>query len=102
MPKTASDPFFATNVEPIEAARRGLAVTPSDTADLPSVTSSLIVTIGNGGTGMTVIFANSETDVDTVLITLEPGTYQLNLQVRRVMATGTTLGAGGGITALWS
>jgi hypothetical protein len=100
--KTALDPFFATNVEPIEAARRGLAVTPSDTADLPTVTSSLVVAIGSGGTGVTVIFANSQTDTDAVLITLTPGTYQINAQVRRVMATGTNLGTGGGVTALWS
>jgi hypothetical protein len=98
----AVDPFFATNVEPIEAARRGLAVTPSDTTDLPNVTSTLIITIGSGGTGITVIFANSQTDTDTVFIALGVGTYQLNLQVRRVMATGTNLGTNGGVTALWS
>src|ERR1700726_104382 len=102
MPKTANDAFFATNQEPIVAARRGLAVTPSDTVDLPNVTSSLIVVIGTGGTGITVIFANSATDTDTVLIALGPGSYQLNLQIRRVMNTGTTLGTGGGVTALWS
>ena len=100
--KTAVDPFFATNVEPIEAARRGLAVTPSDTTDLPTVTSSLIVAVGSGGTGITVIFANSQTDMETVLLTLTPGTYQINAQVRRIMNTGTALGTGGGVTALWS
>jgi hypothetical protein len=102
MSKTAIDPFFATNVEPIEAARRGAAVTPSDVNDLSNVTSTLIVAIGTGGTGITVLFANSLTDVETVLITLTPGTYQLNLQVRRVMVTGTNLGTGGAVTALWS
>ena len=102
MAKTATDAFFGTNREPLVAARRGLAVTPSDTNDLPSVTSSLIVLIGSGGTGITVIFGNSLTDVDTVFIALGPGTYQLNMQVRRVMATGTALGTGGAITALWS
>jgi hypothetical protein len=102
MAKTASDPLFGTTVEPIEAARRGAVVTPSDTTDLTNVTSTLIVTIGSGGTGITVLFANSATDIDTVLIMLGPGTYQLNLQVRRVMATGTTLGTGGGVVALWS
>jgi hypothetical protein len=102
MPKTATDPFFATNIEPIEAARRGLAVTPSDTADLPSVTSSLIVTIGAGGTGITVIYAASATDVETVTIPLSVGTYQINAQVRRIMATNTALGTGGGVVAQWS
>jgi hypothetical protein len=100
--KTATDPFFGTNQEPLAAGRRGLAVTPSDTTDLPNVTSTLIVAIGVGGTGITVIFANSATDTETVLITLGPGTHQLNMQVRRVMATGTTLGTGGAVTALWS
>jgi len=102
MPKTAVDPFAATSAEPISAGRRGAAITPSDTADLAHVTSSLIVTIGSGGSGITVIFANSLTDVETVAIPLAPGTYQLALQVRRVMATGTVLGTGGGVVALWS
>jgi hypothetical protein len=100
--KTAADALMGTNIEPVEAARRGLAVTPNDTADLPSVTSSLIVVIGSGGTGVTVIFANSQTDTDTVFIALGVGTYQFNMQVRRIMATGTSLGTGGGVTALWS
>jgi hypothetical protein len=100
--KTAADPFFATNQEPITAARRGAAVTPNDTADLAQVTSSLIVTIGSGGTGITVIYANAQTDTETVFIPIAVGTYQVNMQIRRVMATGTTLGTGGGVTALWS
>jgi hypothetical protein len=102
MAKTALDPLFGTNIEPIEAARRGQVVTPSDTVDLPHVTSTLIVVIGTGGTGITVLFANSATDVETVFIALGVGTYQINLQVRRVMATGTSLGTGGAVTALWS
>lgn len=101
MPKTAHDPFFATNVEPLTAARNGAAVTPSDTADLVQVTSSLIVTIGTGGTGITVIYANGS-DQQPVTIPLAVGTWQLQLQVRRVTATGTALGTGGGIVALWS
>lgn len=102
MAKTATDPLFATTTEPIEATRRGAAVTPSDVNDLAHVTSTLLVTIGTGGTGITVIFANSQTDTETVTIPLAVGTYQLNMQVRRVMATGTSLGTGGGVTALWS
>jgi hypothetical protein len=101
MPKTARDPFFATTNEPITAARTAAAVTPSDTADLAQVTSSLIVTIGTGGTGIAVIFANGA-DSQAVTIPLAPGSYQLNAQVRRVMATGTALGTGGGVVALWS
>ena len=101
MPKTARDPFFGTTTEPIVAARNGVAVTPSDTTDLAQVTSSLIATIGTGGTAIAVLFANS-VDTAPVTITLAPGTYQLNLQVRRVMVTGTALGTGGAVTALWS
>jgi hypothetical protein len=101
MPKTASDPFFATNIEPLTAARMGAAVTPNDTTDLSNVTSSLLVTIGAGGTGVSLIFANGS-DQQSVTIPLAPGSYQLNMQVRRAMATGTVLGTGGGVTALWS
>jgi hypothetical protein len=101
MPKTAIDPFFATTVEPISAARNGAAVTPNDTTDLARVTSGLMITIGTGGTGVAVIFANAA-DSQPVTIPLAIGTYQLSLQVRRVMVTGTALGTGGGVTALWS
>ena len=101
MPKTAVDPFFATNQEPISAARNGGVVTPSDTTDLAYVTSSLIVTIGSGGSGIAVIYANG-TDQQSVTISLAPGSYQFQMQVRRVMATGTSLGSGGGVVAQWS
>lgn len=99
--KTAIDPFFATNVEPITAARKGKAVTPSDTADLSNVTSGLIVTVGTGGTALAVIYADGS-DQEAVTIPLAPGTHQLNIQVRRVLMTGTALGTGGGVVAQWS
>ena len=102
MPKTASDPFLATTNGPITAARKAAVVTPNNTTDLGNVSSSLIVTIGTGGTGITVLFANSQTDTETVFIALGVGTYQLNMQVRRIMSTGTSLGTNGGVTALWS
>jgi hypothetical protein len=101
MAKTAIDPFFGTNNEPVTAGRNGVVVTPNDTADLARVTSSLIVTIGTGGTGISVLYANGS-DQQPVTIPLSVGTYQLNMQVRRVMATGTTLGSGGGVVAQWS
>jgi hypothetical protein len=101
MTKTATDPFFGTNNEPISAARNGKLVTPSDTSDLGFVTSSLIVTIGSGGSALAVIYANGS-DQESVTIPLAPGTYQLNMQVRRIMATGTVLGTGGGVVAQWS
>jgi hypothetical protein len=101
MPKTAVDPFFGTSTEPLFAARNAKAVSPSDTTDLARVTSALIVTIGTGGTGIAVIMANGS-DQEPVTIPLAVGTYQINAQVRRVMATGTALGTGGGVVALWS
>jgi hypothetical protein len=101
MPKTAIDPFFGTNAEPISAARKAAAVTPSDTADLSNVTSSLLVTVGTGGSSLSVIYANGG-DNQPVTIPLSVGTYQLSMQVRRVMATNTNLGSGGGVVALWS
>jgi len=101
MPKTALDPFFATNAEPLTAARKGAAVTPSDTQDLPYVTSALIVTIGTNGTGIAVLMADAP-DTAPITIPLVPGTYKLEIQVRRVMANGTALGTGGGVVALWS
>lgn len=101
MGKTAKDPFFGTNSEPISAARNGVAVTLSDTSDLSFVTSSLIVTIGTGGSAIAVLYANMALDSAPVTIPLVPGTYQLQMQVRRVMATGTSLGTGGGIVAQW-
>jgi hypothetical protein len=60
----------------------------------------LIVAVGSGGTGIAVVFANGS-DQQPVTIALTPGTCQLSVQVRRVMATSTNLGTGGGVTALW-
>jgi hypothetical protein len=96
--KTASDPYFGLAT----GGRNFEAVTPSDTSDLPVVTTWLIVTIGSGGTGITVLSANAQSDIAPVTIPLAVGTHTLNLQVRRIMATGTSLGTGGGVTALWS
>jgi hypothetical protein len=101
MPKTATDPFVATNVEPVSAGRHAIAVTPNDAGDLSHVTSSLIVTVGSGGSGIAVIFAD-DLDNAPVAIPLAVGSYQLSIQVRRVMATGTALGTGGAVIALWS
>ncbi len=102
MPKTAIDPFFATNAEPLSAARKAVAVTPSDTLDLPFVTSALFVTVGTGGTGIAVLMADAP-DTAPITIPLVPGTYKLEIQVRRVMATGTVLGTGtSGVVAFWS
>ena len=102
MPKTAKDPFFGTNNEPLSAPRNAAAVVPSDTADLANVTSKLIVTTGAGATGIAVIMANGS-DQQAVTIPLAASqTYILEMQVRRIMSTGTVLGTGGGVVALWS
>ncbi len=100
----ALDPLKGTNNDPLMSGRHGAAVTPSDTNDLPHVTSSLIVAVGTGGTGITVVYADDgdgNAANQTTFIPLTPGTYQLYVQVRRVMATGTTLGTGGGVSASW-
>lgn len=102
MAKTAKDPFFGTTTEPVSAGRIGAAVTPNDTTDLAQVTSSLIVTIGSGGTGIAVLYANQPLDSSPVTIPLAVGTWQIQMQVRRVLATGTSLGTGGGVVAQWS
>jgi len=101
MPKTAKDPFIATNAEPVSAARTGAAITPNDNSDLSQVTSSLIVTVGTGGNGISVLYANEQRDSAPVTIPLGVGTFQLQMQVRRVMQTGTSLGTGGGVVAQW-
>jgi hypothetical protein len=101
MAKTASDPLFGTTIEPLTAARKGVAVTPNDNADLTAGTSSLIGTAGSGGTGIAVLFPDA-LDSAPVIIPLAPGSYRLPLQVRRVMSTGTVLGTGGGVVATWS
>jgi len=99
MPKTARDPFFATVMTPdVIAGRHATVVTADPNNDLPAVTRSLIVTIGSGGTGITVIMAD-DADSQPVTIPLGLGTFQLYLQVRRV--TAATLGTGGAVVAMW-
>jgi hypothetical protein len=72
MPKSAADPFFATNQEPITAARRAQVVSASAT-DLPTVTSSLLVTVTTAGS-ITVLMAN---DLDTNPISHSSGCRHL-------------------------
>jgi hypothetical protein len=40
-------------------------------------------------------------DQEALTIPLTPGTYKLEIQVRRVMATNTALGTGGAAVAFW-
>ncbi len=96
MPKTANDPFAVANAKPNFAGRHAAVVTPSDTVDLPSTTKAIWI----GATGnLAVIMAD---DVDTAPVTFNgvPAGTMLNVQARRVMATGTTVTAGN-VVALW-
>lgn len=100
MPTPANDPLKATQRDPVSAGRKAKSVTPDDVNDLSDVTSSMIVTIGTGGTGIAVIFAD-QGDQEAVTIPLGVGSYKLDMQVRRVMSSNTVLGTGGGVVALW-
>lgn len=93
--KTASDPFFATNQEPISSARHAQVVTAA-AADLPQVTSSLLVTVTTAGS-VTVIMAN-DLDNNQIALPFAPGTYQVNIQVRAI----TVIAAGIAVVAFWS
>lgn len=95
MAKTAADPYFATTTEPITAARHAQPVTPNDTTDLGRVTSSIFVGVAGD---LALILAN---DPDTAPVTFKavPAGSVLQVQARRVMATGT---AATNIVALWS
>jgi len=97
MPKSASDPFFGTSVEPISAGRRSqVFAAGSYTNDLPTVSSSLIVSATAAG-NLTVIMAN---DQDTQLTTfpVPAGLSQIQIQVRQVV----TVPASCTVVALWS
>ena len=66
-------------------ARRAAAVTPSDTADLPTYPKALYV----GATGNVRVLTVVAEDADAVTFANHPVGW-LPVQVRRVMATGTT------------
>jgi hypothetical protein len=93
--KTAVDPFFAGTLEPVTAARHAEAVSPSDTADLTKVTSALYVGVSGD---LALILANDPDTAPVIFKGVAAGTL-LQLQCRRVMATGTTAT---NILALWS
>jgi hypothetical protein len=95
MPKTASDPFFATNCEPVTAARHSETVAPSDTTDLTKVTSAIYV----GGAGdLSLILANDSDGGATTFKAVPAGTT-LYVQCRRIMDTNTTAT---NLVAMWS
>jgi hypothetical protein len=97
--KSAVDPFFGTNSEPVTAGRNAAVVAASAT-DLPFVTSSLLIAGGATAGTVAVILAN---DPDSQLIALpvavnQPLT-QYQMQVRAVTANSV---AGISVFALWS
>jgi hypothetical protein len=97
MPKTASDPFFATNNEPISAGRKSAVFAAgSYNTDLPTVSSSLVISSTAAG-NLSVIMAN---DADGQLTTflIPAGLSQISIQVRQVV----TVPAGATVVALWS
>jgi hypothetical protein len=97
MPKSAVDPFFASNVEPISAGRRAQVV-PAGTygTDLPTVTSSLIISSTAAG-NLSVIMANDQ-DSQITTIPIVAGMTQISIQVRQVVIVPT----GATVVALWS
>ncbi|WP_051382440.1 hypothetical protein [Bradyrhizobium sp. Tv2a-2] len=96
MSASAKDPFMGTSTEPLTAARHAEAVTPSDTIDLSHVTSAIYV----GGAGdLTVLMANDILDTQTVTFKAVPVGTVLQLQARRILATGTTAT---NVVAMWS
>jgi hypothetical protein len=95
--KTALDPFFATNNEPISAGRRAQIIPAgSYSTDLPIVSSSLIISSTAAG-NLSVIMANDQ-DSQVTTFPIPAGLTQISIQVRQVVTvpTGTT------VVALWS
>ena len=95
MPKTAIDPFFATNNEPVSAGRHTLAVSAA-AADLPHVTSSLIVVVITAG-AITIVGAD-DPDGGGITLSLPIGVFQFNIQVRAVTAVATGIA----VYAVWN
>lgn len=97
MPKTALDPFFATNNEPISAGRRAQVIPAgSYSTDLPTVTSSLIISSTAAGS-LSVIMANDQ-DGQVTTFPIPAGLSQISIQVRQIVTVPT----GATVVALWS
>lgn len=67
-------------------ASKGKAITPSDSTDLTSYASGIVVTAA----GNVRLLPGGNDDADTITITAAPAGYVPPYQVRRVFATGTT------------
>jgi hypothetical protein len=98
MPKTASDPFFATNQEPVTAGRHSKVFAAGSYAgtDLPSVSSSLIISATAAG-NLSVIMAN-DNDASVITFPITAGISQVSIQVRQIV----TVPASCTVVALWS
>jgi len=97
MPKTAIDPFFATNKEPISAGRRAqVFAAGSYTTDLLVVSSSLIISATAAG-NLSVIMAN-DNDGQVITFPIPAGLSQIQIQVRQIVTVPT----GATVVALWS
>jgi hypothetical protein len=97
MPKTASDPFFATNNEPISAGRKAqVFAAGSYNTDLPTVSSSLIISSTAAG-NLSVIMSN-DGDNQITTFPIPAGLFHISIQVRQI----TSVPTGATVVALWS
>lgn len=84
----ALDPYAQRSTTINSYSRDAFAVTPNDATNLAPVYAKALYV---GVTGnVTVVPINAVADTDTVLFTAVPAGTILPIQVRRVMATGTT------------
>lgn len=82
----AQDPYAQRSAEVSSQARKVAAVTPSDSANLAPYAKALYI----GGAGdVVVVPINATDDSQVVTFKAHPIGY-MPVQVRRVMATGTT------------
>jgi len=97
MTKTASDPFFGTNQEPISAGRHAqVFAAGSYSADLPTVSSSLVISATAAG-NLSIIMAN-DNDGQITTFPIPAGLSQISIQVRQIVTVPT----GATVVALWS
>lgn len=85
MTKTTLDQFIGTNVQNFPA-RHAASVSPSDTVDLAVASKCLYV----GGAGDLAMIMVDDADSQSVTLKAVPVGTVLNVQVRRVLNTGTT------------
>jgi hypothetical protein len=97
MPKTAVDPFFATNNEPVAAGRKATVLAAgSYSADLAQTSSSLIISATAAGSLSVIMADDPDTKVTTFPVPV--GMSQIQIQVRRVVTVPTSCT----VVALWS